>query len=168
MGNLTGVFPGPFVGPATRKKYASAVGDFLVAFNALENGVRRAVEIIIAKHEQPDLVNEISADYYLKQLTNLRLLTLGIEGFPSLPYSRLKAINAQRNTLAHGHFDQGLFSESYKVVGRGKKSDITIADIEGYTKEAVELFHELESALVYIWFDNLDEVPRVEQIEAKE
>ncbi|MDW9537101.1 hypothetical protein GOB07_13625 [Sinorhizobium meliloti] len=106
MGNLTGLFPGPFAGPEMSKKYATALGEFLVAFNALENAVRNTIETILEQHQREDLVEALKNDYYLEQLKNLQLLALSMQGFPDLPYQRLKAINGRRNLLAHGHFDQ--------------------------------------------------------------
>ncbi|MDX0438896.1 hypothetical protein GOD90_27135 [Sinorhizobium medicae] len=156
MGNLTGLFPGPFAGPEMRKKYAVAVGNFLVAFNALENAVRRTIEIILQQHQREDLLPSLHKDYFVKQVTTLQLLSLSIPDFPDLPYDRMTAINGRRNTVAHGHFDQDLFSEAYKVVGRGKPAEVTVEEIERDADEAIDLLHEIESAWAFLWFDDLD------------
>ncbi|MDK1493346.1 hypothetical protein QN219_25410 [Sinorhizobium sp. 7-81] len=156
MAKLEGLFPGPFAGPEMRKKYAAAVGEFLVHFNALENAVRRTIEIILAQHHREDLLPDLRNDYYVKQITNLQLLSLSIQGFPELPYDRLIAINGRRNTVAHGHFDQDLFSEAYNVVGRGKRVDVSLDEIKSNTDEAIDLLHEIEGAWAFLWFDDLD------------
>ncbi|MDX1194555.1 hypothetical protein GOL96_24345 [Sinorhizobium medicae] len=156
MADLMGLFPGPLAGPEMRKKYAVALGDFLVAFNAVENAIRRTVKIILEKHQRTDLLSSLKGDLFAKQLTNLRLLCLSVPDFPDLPYVRIIALSGRRNVLAHGHFDQDLFSDAYKVVGKDKSAIVSLEDIKRDTDEAVDLLNEIQNAWAFLWFDDLD------------
>jgi hypothetical protein len=126
-----------------RKKYEAALGEFLVAFNAMENYMRYTVEEICKSLGQPDLWAKLSGDDFSKQLKNLRLLSLAEPFFADTPFDRIEKLNSQRNRFAHGHYDQDLFSNEYKVVGKSGRMEVSIEAIKKATSEADYLWNDI-------------------------
>jgi hypothetical protein len=150
--NLRDIFDKPFAGPEMRRKYEAALGSFLVTFNAVENYMRYTVEEIAKSSGQADLwAKHLSGDEFTRQLKNLRILVLVEPFFSDTPFERLAALNNIRNKLAHGHYDQDLFSDDFEVVGKKERTKITIEEIRKATREADGLWQELGNNLAYFW-----------------
>ncbi|MER8371733.1 hypothetical protein [Mesorhizobium sp. M1406] len=153
MVKIEGLFPGPFSGPNTQKAYQAALGQFLVAFNRIDNEIRRIIVKLLGDQGRPDLWSSLRKDMYLKQVTNLQLIALGLEWFPALPYDRMSELNSTRNTLAHGHYDQDLFSDNFQIVGRETGKPTTIEDVKASIEEALDLVSEIDGVWAHIWFE---------------
>jgi hypothetical protein len=158
MASLKDYLDRPFAGPGTQIAYERALGRFLVAFNRAENAVRIAVKQALKERGQEDFWPEIQANELLVQVKNLRMITFGMNRFPELPSDKIKELNRTRNILAHGHYSQDFFSEDYKIVGKSKDTEMTIAQILEAAGLADDISHEIESAMAYFWFDIVAEM----------
>ena len=157
MADLRGILPGPFAGPGTQKEYEAALGRFLVAFNRIDNDLRRIVAKLLEDQGRQTLWHQVRGDYYQRHLINLQLLSHGLDWFPDLPYDRLNALNATRNHLAHGHYDQDLFSDNFEIVGKNKRQSATIEDVKVSIEEALDLASDVEAVWAHIWFEPPEE-----------
>lgn len=157
MVSLKEFFDKPFAGPGTQKAYEMALGRFLVAFNRVDNAVRIMVRQSLKELKQEAFWSEIRSHELLPQLRNLQMLSFGMAGFPDLPIEKIKALNNTRNVLAHGHFNQDLFSEEYTIVGKTKDTVMSITEIDTARSVAEDLVQEIESAMVYFWFEAIPE-----------
>ncbi|MBX5236326.1 hypothetical protein HJC02_29310 [Rhizobium sp. NLR4a] len=152
MANLRDIFDRPFAGPEMRQKYEAALGEFLVAFNATENYMRFTAEEICKSVDQGELwKKQLASDDFSRQLKNLRLLILVEPFFSDTPFDRLEKLNATRNKLAHGHYDQDLFSDDFEIVGKKARTRISIEEIKKATAEAEDLWNELGWNLAHFW-----------------
>lgn len=148
MVSLHDIFDKPLAGPEMRIKYETALGKFLVAFNAVENYLRYTVNEIVKSKDQSSLWHDdLSRDDFHRQLKNLRLLILAEPFFDDVPFDRLIALNKTRNRLAHGHYDQDLFSDKFEIVEKQRRTKITIAEIEEATTEAIAIWQEMGTSL---------------------
>ncbi len=158
MASLKDYLDRPFAGPGTQIAYEKALGRFLVEFNRIENAIRIVVKHALKEVGHEEFWTEIRSNELMVQIKNLQLLTFGMEGFPDLPFDKIKELNATRNTLAHGHYSQDFFSEDYKIIGKTKETVMTIAEIQAAAGLAEEVSHEIESAMTYFWFEALAEL----------
>ncbi|MDX0127410.1 hypothetical protein GOC15_22815 [Sinorhizobium meliloti] len=152
MANLRDIFDKPFAGPEMRRKYEAALGKFLVTFNAVEDYMRFTTAEICKSLDQTEVwERQLVADDFSRQLKNLRLLAIAEPYFADTPFEQLAALNAKRNKLAHGHYDQDLFSDDFELVGKRQRAKMTIAEIETATEEADDLWMKLGSNLNNFW-----------------
>ncbi|NEK55828.1 hypothetical protein GUK36_42120, partial [Rhizobium leguminosarum] len=79
------------------------------------------------------------------------LLILFEPFFLDTPFDRLEKLNITRNKLAHGHYDQDLFSDDFEIVGKKDRTRISIEEIKKATAEADDLWNELGSNLAHFW-----------------
>lgn len=107
----------PFADPEIRSRYQAALGEFIVAFNELDDQVAKIVgyayETIERRHPK-NLSNTYAARIdLLDTFGGMNVLQLG-----TAPIEELRELGRMRNFLAHGHFDQNPFDGSYVVTGR--------------------------------------------------
>lgn len=139
MASLRDFLDRPFAGPEMRQKYEAALGEFLVSFNAMENYMRYSVEGICKSLGKAELWGKLTSDDFSRQLKNLRLLSLAEPFFSDTPFDRMETLNNTRNKLAHGHYDQDLFSDDYEIVGKKNRIRMSIQEIKTATEEAEDL-----------------------------
>lgn len=152
MADLSDIFDRPFAGPEMRRNYEAALGKFLVTFNAVEDYMRFTVAEIAKAHDQTELWEKhLIGDDFTRQLKNLRLLVMAEPFFSDTPFDRLAALNATRNKLAHGHYDQDLFTDAFEIVGKRERVRMTIGEIGRATAEADELQTEIAATLGSYW-----------------
>ncbi|WP_332715804.1 hypothetical protein [Pelagibacterium mangrovi] len=142
-----------FAGPGTQIAYEKSLGRFLVAFNRAENYVRETVKLSLKSLGREDFWNELKSSGLLHQARNLELLALAQKDFPETDYAFIKDLNIIRNTLAHGHFDQDLFSEEYKIVGKDRDRKHTIEEIDAWTMRTEDFSRDLELMIMDYFFD---------------
>ncbi|NKL26990.1 hypothetical protein GFL92_09365 [Rhizobium leguminosarum bv. viciae] len=151
MASLRDILNRPFAGPEMRKKYEAALGEFLVSFNAMENYMRYSVEGICKSLGKAELWGELTSDDFSRQLKNLRLLSLAEPFFLDTPFDRMETLNNIRNKLAHGHYDQDLFSDDYEIVGKKNRIRMSIQEIKKATEEAEDLSSDIGWTLRKFW-----------------
>lgn len=153
MPRLTNFIGRKFAGPGTQIAYEKSLGRFLVAFNRAENYVRELVKLSLKSLGREDFWSELKKGGLIQQAQNLQLLALAQKDFPETNYAFVKELNTIRNTLAHGHFDQDLFSEVYKIVGKDRDRKHTIEEIDAWTEKAEDFSRDLEIIMMDYFFD---------------
>lgn len=155
MASLKGLFPGPFAGPGTQKAYEAALGQFLVAFNGIDNRVREITRYALSDLGRPELWNFLKNQQYQQQVTNLQLISLGVDWLSDLPYQQMMELNKTRNLLAHGHYDQDLFSESFRILDQRKMTGdtTTVEDVRAATAKALNIQEELASLWAHLHYE---------------
>lgn len=156
MASLKGIFPGPFAGPKTQQDYEAALGRFLVAFNALEDSVRSTVRLILRRRSCDDMWPLFINDMFRDQVKTLEVLSRSIDRFPVLPYEAMRSLNDERNALAHGHYEQDLFNESFALVARGKTREFPIPQIHRFTDLAIDVGVSVRETWPILWFEKLE------------
>ena len=58
----------------------------------------------------------------------------------------LICLNKHRNRLVHGHFDQNPFDGSYELIGRQKRRDYPIAEIDRLARGLTEVIDRFRRA----------------------
>jgi hypothetical protein len=74
-----------------------------------------------------------------------------------LPIERLRALNGDRNNLAHGHFDQNPYDGSYQLTLAAKTRDYPISRILSLAEELGQIVENLRTAEIIFEFEDLDE-----------
>ncbi|UWU23059.1 hypothetical protein N2601_08985 [Rhizobium sp. CB3060] len=151
MVSLKDIFERPFAGPETKVAYEAALGKFLVTFNSVENYMRWIVELALKEHGREDLWKMISEDMFDRQIKNLRLVSVSVPNVSEIPFDRLAALNKLRNKFAHGHYDQDLFSDEFRLVGKKEVGiKTTLEEVRAATNEADDLWQELTSVISHL------------------
>ena len=119
------------------------------------------VKQALNERKREELWKKIQSNELLVQIKNLQILTFGMEGFPDLPFEKIKELYARRNVLAHGHYIQDLFNDEYKIIGRTKDTVVTILEIKAPANLADEISREIEGAMAHFWFEVLAEVDEI-------
>ncbi|RWE29170.1 MAG: hypothetical protein EOS78_30655 [Mesorhizobium sp.] len=139
-----------------QKDYEAALGAFLVIFNRIENTVSDIVVLALKKAEREDILRSLSGDLFARKLTTLELLSVAYpQAAPRELVEELRRLGAERNNLAHGHFDQNPFDGSYRVVTDRNTLSISVAQIGKLTARADKAWDELRSSQAFFWFDDL-------------
>jgi hypothetical protein len=115
----------PWASPEIQQNYETALGRFIVAFNAVDNLLSQIVETVLRHLGRDDLIKEgldrSPLNLRLQFLDLLKHSTAG-SGITSVPMLAIKKIAGERNILAHGYFDQNLFDGSY-TLATSRKND---------------------------------------------
>lgn len=159
MGNLSEIFKGKqYAGPGTKLAYEAALGRFLVEFNAVESEVRSILHLTLKELARNDIYEDIKGAEYMATLRHLELLALGNPRIPEVPYADIRLLNRKRNILAHGHYDQDLFTEDFKIVGKSKEALMTIAEIGSAATDATIIREELQREIIHVYYDEFRDI----------
>jgi hypothetical protein len=138
----------PSADPQIQADYEAALGRFLVAFNRVDNEVSQLIATVLYLSERPDLVNDLTnkADFSRK-LQTLDLLTLARDSgrLKDAPLAEMRQIAGERNTVAHGHFDQNPFDGEYQLKGKGRYSNYSPKRLEALTHRCNEVWSALRT-----------------------
>jgi hypothetical protein len=148
----------PWADPQIQEEYELALGRFLVGFNRIEAIVS---DLIVRSLLQLGRETEIAAalDQHLKRRVEDLVKLLRLAGKPTVPAPDIDALAIQRNSLAHGHFEQNPFSGEYVIIGRNREpapekwSPATIGEMQ---EKADALYSELRNVEATFFFDDLD------------
>jgi hypothetical protein len=147
----------PWADPAIRTGYEAALGQFILAYNEVDYRVSQVIRTDLIKHGQPDLAETASKGQFTQRLEVLAILasTSKNNHLGRIPLTRLRSLNADRNKLAHGHFDQNPYDGSYTVVLKEKTSDYPIERILALATELTQIAELLRTAEVLYDFKDL-------------
>jgi hypothetical protein len=143
----------PWADPAIQQDYQAALGEFLVKFNRLENLIGDLILHSLTKLGRPDLYRpeaQLSSKLHTLELVGLAL--------PNMHKPTMKAIRdllGERNTLAHGHFDQNPYSGEYSIKHGAKSASMPLTKIRTLCELAEEAMSDINSALASHWFDGV-------------
>lgn len=83
----------------------------------------------------------------------------------ALPVGKLKSLNADRNHLAHGHFDQNPFDRSYSLVLAARTRDYPVSRILALSAELAQIADQFRHAEILYDFDDLTDAGANHSIE---
>jgi hypothetical protein len=117
----------PWASPEIRQQYESALGRFILAFNELADLLTEIIETTLERLDRSDLIKVCTQQNFALKLLPLDLLISSHEGaaIADVPITLMKQVAGERNTLAHGHFDQNPFDGSYLVTAGGVSGGMT-------------------------------------------
>lgn len=138
----------PWADPAIRTRYESALGQFILAYNEVDYRVSQVIRTDLIEHGQPDLAETASKGNLMQRLEVLAILANTSKGnhLGQIPLARLRSLNADRNNLAHGHFDQNPYDGSYTVVLKEKTRDYPVERILALATELAQIAELLRTA----------------------
>lgn len=152
----------PWADPAIQTDYEAALGLFLVRFNRLENLIGDLLEGSLAKLGRGDLYSP--EDRLEAKLRQFETVLLALPQMHKPDFKTAKHLNGERNTLAHGHFDQNPYSGEYQIVTqRRKRVAMPIAKIVRLSEMAERVIGDFRSCEAYLAFASLpglEELPR--------
>lgn len=147
----------PSADPNIRLEYESFLGSILVQFNAIDVILSDIIHMALQRAKRPEILSWIGDDMYARKVTTLALLQVGIPdcGDPEL-IETLRRLGAERNKLAHGHFDQNPFDGSYSVVAlrRGERVSASMpvekmADLLDQARAVMQRLRQIETRFVF-------------------
>ena len=74
-----------------------------------------------------------------------------------MPMGRLRSLNADRNRLVHGHFDQNPFDGSYTVQLSAKAHEYPIKRVSALAQELDAIAEQFRHAYFAHHFEDLDD-----------
>lgn len=148
----------PSTDPQIQADYEAALGRFLVAFNRVDNEVAQLISTVLHLSERRDLIDDLThkADFSRK-LQTLDLLTLATHSgqLKDAPIKEMRQIAGERNTVAHGHFDQNPFDGEYQLKGKGRYSDYSPKRLDALTRRCNEVWQRLRTIDAGFHFETL-------------
>jgi hypothetical protein len=138
----------PWASPEIRQQYEAALGRFILAFNELDNLLTEIIETTLERLDRRDLVKACIQQNFALKLLTLDLLKSSREGtaIADVPIPLMKQIAGERNTLAHGHFDQNPFDGSYDIVVKNVRASYSAERLDGLTEKADKALRALQCA----------------------
>lgn len=138
----------PWASPEIRQQYEAALGRFILAFNELDNLLTEIIETTLERLERGDLVRACIQQNFALKLLTLDLLKSSREGtaIANVQISLMKQIAGERNTLAHGHFDQNPFDGSHDIVVKNVRASYSAERLDGLTDKADKALQALRYA----------------------
>lgn len=143
--------PTPWADPQIQAEYEAALGSFLVSFNRLENLLGDLLQQSLRRLGKPELYR--ANDRFELKLRFFQFVLLALPDMYKPNIQAAQMLSGERNTLAHGHFDQNPFSGSYKVVTGTKTADLSVARIKQLSFEAAQVIDDFRSCQAYLWFE---------------
>lgn len=141
----------PWADPAIQTDYEAALGSFLVSFNRLENLIGDLLEESLAHLGSADLY--VAGDRLELKLRLFETVLLAIPRMHKPNFKAAHDISGERNTLAHGHFDQNPYSGEYQIVTqRRKRVDMPVAKIRTLALQADRVIDDFRSCQAYLFF----------------
>jgi hypothetical protein len=151
----------PWASPEIQESYEAALGRFILAFNRVDNLLTEIIEIVLKRLGRGDLIKDCTRrDFSLKLLT-LDLLKASSEraGISDVPVESMRQIAGERNTVAHGHFDQNPFSGEYDLVGKNStRAQYSVERLNALTEKATNAWNALRFSSAYYAFNDLPEL----------
>lgn len=147
----------PWADPAIQTDYEAALGLFLVRFNRLENLIGDLLEGSLGKLGRADLY--APEDRLEVKLRHFETVLLALPRMHKPDFKTAKNLNGERNTIAHGHFDQNPYSGEYQIVTqRRKRVAMPIAKIVRMSQIADSVIDDFRSCEAYLAFASLPEL----------
>lgn len=140
----------------TKKEYEGALGEFLVVFNKIENIIGDILVLALMKAGRHKIDKRITGHSFAQKVLYLDLISLHFSEAASAPLIiALKALGEERNHLAHGHFEENDFDESYVIVSENRRLEFPVAKIKRLTKQAETLYCQLRLSQAFFWFEDI-------------
>jgi hypothetical protein len=152
----------PSADPAIRTSYEAALGQFILAYNEVDYRVSRVIRLELTRRGQPDLADTASKGQFVQRLETLAILGTSKDShLTALPLAKLRTLNADRNTLAHGHFDQNPYDGAYTLALKEKTRDYPVQRVLTLADELAQIAERLRITEILYDFEDLDAKDRV-------
>jgi hypothetical protein len=104
----------PSASPEIQAAYEAAVGQFVLAFNSIDNLLTDLIITVLRKLDLERLADACTKRTFYDKVLVIDLLKVSVQGngIANVPVDLLKDIACKRNFLVHGHFDQNPFDGS--------------------------------------------------------
>jgi hypothetical protein len=147
----------PFADPAIRADYEAALGQFILAFNEVDYRLSQVIRSELSRRSRTDLAATASNGPFAQRVATLEILASATpnDRLSASPFARLRSLNADRNNLAHGHFDQNPFDGSYSIVLATKTRDYPAARVRGLGLELAQIAEWLRTTEILYDFEDL-------------
>jgi hypothetical protein len=147
----------PFADPAIRTDYEAALGQFILAFNEVDYRVSQLIRSELSERGRADLAATAASGPFAPRLTTLEILASATPSgrLSAAPAARLRSLNADRNRLAHGHFDQNPYDGSYAIVLSETARDYPVEHIRTLAAELAQIAEWLRATEILYDFDDL-------------
>ncbi len=151
----------PWADPAIRTDYEAALGRFILAFNEVDYRLSEVISFELSSRGRSDLATSAARGPFAQRLETLDLLISNTKNgeLSALPLARLRSLNGDRNTLAHGHFDQNPFDGSYTLLLAAKARDYPIKRVAEMATELAAVAEQFRFAEVAYHFNDLSDEP---------
>jgi hypothetical protein len=144
----------PWASPEIRESYEAALGRFILAFNQLDNLLTEVIEIVLRGLGREELVKCCTTrDFAFKALVlDLLKASTNGAGIRHICVDSMRALAGERNSLAHGHFDQNPFDGSYAIVGKKVYEQYSAARLNELSERATKASSTLRQAVAFYEF----------------
>jgi len=147
----------PSADPQIRLEYEAALGRFVLAHNEVDYYLGQIIGLSLDRLSE---TNTDIAQTFAGRLAQLAILRHS-NACPELSkpnLARLAQLNASRNRLAHGHFDQNPFDGTYKLVEKARERDFPIAVIAAEAAELAGIAETLRDIKFWFMLADLDDL----------
>ena len=146
--------------PQIRKDYEAALGRLILAHNSVDRHLTQLIERCLERLADPPALAKLRNGQFAQRLDNLELLKaipIDLElDHPNLDIERLRALNRERNIVAHGHFEQNPFMGDYELIGnKARHQDYSVERLDGITAELDE--HDSRISVLVDFYDPIEE-----------
>lgn len=139
-----------------QKEYESALGEFLVAFNDLENWVRVAIEFYLREKNLNSVWQNVRQFNFAKLVKLYQSMAEESEDMPRLDVKRCKEFGEERNKFAHAHYIMGPRKNGVNIVTKSGPVQVDIAKMKINSEDIRQFVTELWSELGSIMFPQRD------------
>lgn len=147
----------PSADPAIRTSYEAALGQFILAYNEVDYRVSRVIRLDLTRRGRPDLADAASKGPFVQRFETLAVLGTSKDSrLIAIPLEKVRRLNADRNRLAHGHFDQNPFDGAYTLALKEKDRDYPIEHVLALAAELSQIAEQLRTAEILYDFVDLD------------
>ncbi|WP_321343061.1 hypothetical protein [Breoghania sp.] len=145
----------PWADPRIQSDYEAALGRFLVQFNRLENLIGDLLSRSLSKLGRNHLYK--ATDRLESKISLLEVSLLAISGIHCPNFKAVRDLTGERNTLAHGNFDQNPFDGRYNIVtSRGKSVEFPVDKVNSFTTQCEAVIDDFRYCLAFFHFDGID------------
>ena len=144
----------PMADPRIRADYEAALGAFILTFNEADFYLS---QIIGWELQRNDLSRRLArlTEGAISQRIDIAEALAARSAEPStkaLRFDRLREINAVRNQLAHGHFEQNPFEGSYQILIKRRYLDYPASRVREINDQLEALVYDLRGAYYGYFF----------------
>lgn len=135
-----------FADPNIRVEYEAALGRLILAHNEVDFRLTKALERVVLRIAPDRSLIKFATGTFAQRLNNLEMFQKISANLYAVrvDVTKLRTLNAIRNDVAHGHFDQDPFDGSFTIIGDGRGTGKKPSQYEATT------LHEAEKALLEI------------------
>jgi len=155
----------PFADPQIRVEYEAALGRLILAHNEVDHRLPKALQRVVLRVSGDGSLNAFATGSFAQRLANLELLQKATTdlGATMVDVVELRRLNAIRNNVAHGHFDQNPFDGSFELVGNGrgtqKRTRYQTSELESATAALLAIASTLHAHEVFGDFPPIYDLP---------